>query len=173
LVKLYSRVSIETADPESIPADLVHHFLLALCTRPGVGLCFKDDGWYPREDGDQKDGEEPDDRTQGSDGRRHGTSKIYNVVIGQLLKPLKPTEDARQQELVLKIFGACPELISGLVFFSTIDGSIWNNHANKCLQILVRIRISRRTSPFVQMVDQYRVVQLHYIPSSTYRIVSS
>jgi len=163
---------METADPESVPADLVHHFLLALCTRPGVGLCFKDDGWYPREDGDQKDGEEPDDRTQGNEGRRHGTSKIYNVVIGQLLKHLKPTEDARQQELVLKIFEACPELISGLVSFSTIECSIWDKHANKLLQILVRIRISHRASPFVQMAYQHRVVQLHHIPSSTYRIIS-
>lgn len=115
LVKLYSRASPETSDPESIPADLIHHFLLALCTRPGIGLCFKEAGWYPREEGDQKETEEVDDRAKGNEGRRHGSSKIYNVVIGQLLKHLKPTEDARQQELALRIFQASPELVSGSV----------------------------------------------------------
>ena len=50
LLKLYERNAPETEDDSDYTvADLVHHFLLAICTRPGVGLCFKDRGWYPRD----------------------------------------------------------------------------------------------------------------------------
>jgi nucleolar pre-ribosomal-associated protein 1 len=50
LLRLYERNTPETEDDgDYTVADLVHHFLLAICTRPGVGLCFKDRGWYPRD----------------------------------------------------------------------------------------------------------------------------
>ncbi|PVF98589.1 hypothetical protein CPB86DRAFT_704949 [Serendipita vermifera] len=114
IIKLYSRSTAEGTDPESVPADLVHHFLLALCTRPGTGLCFKDNGWYPREEEEDEKAEELDE----TDGRTRedasrNKSKIYNHVLNHLLKNLKPTEDARQQELTLRILQACPELVSG------------------------------------------------------------
>lgn len=38
VLKLYDR-----ADDNG--AELAHHFLLALCTRPGSGLCLVDAGW--------------------------------------------------------------------------------------------------------------------------------
>lgn len=86
----------------------MHHFLLAICTRPGVGICFRDRGWYPRE----SDG---DDRTtnveDGSVLQKGG--KIYNKILASLLKVLKVNEDTRQQELALKIMMACPELVAG------------------------------------------------------------
>lgn len=86
----------------------MHHFLLAICTRPGVGICFKDRGWYPRDsDGDDSaaviDDDEPAIRRNG---------KIYNKILANLLKSLKVNEDLRQQELALKIMTACPELVA-------------------------------------------------------------
>jgi nucleolar pre-ribosomal-associated protein 1 len=119
LIKLYARTTAETSDPESIPADLVHHFLLALCTHPGTGLCFKDSGWYPRQEEDEHlgaDGEidDPESYRTSGDGRRQDkTGKTYNRIIGHLLKNLRPTEDARHQELATNIFQACPELVHG------------------------------------------------------------
>ncbi|KAF8073491.1 ribosome 60S biogenesis N-terminal-domain-containing protein [Lyophyllum atratum] len=101
LLKLYDRAIAEGDDPDAVPADLVHHFLLAICTRPGAGICFRDRGWYPREsDGDSSD-QDP------------GRGKIYNKILGNILKSLKVNEDPRQQELALKIMAACPELVSG------------------------------------------------------------
>jgi nucleolar pre-ribosomal-associated protein 1 len=94
---------------ESIPADLVHHFLLALCTHTGTGLCFKDRGWYPWKDEENLGYEDEDEEKPVGFAKK---SKTYNRIIGNLLKNLKPTEDARQQELALKIFVACPELVS-------------------------------------------------------------
>jgi nucleolar pre-ribosomal-associated protein 1 len=107
------------SDLESIPADLVHHFLLALCTRPGTGLCFKDNGWYPRQEDDEypvtdEEIEDPESYRTVRDGQRQDrTGKTYNRIIGHLLKNLRPTEDARHQELAMKIFQACPELVHG------------------------------------------------------------
>lgn len=113
LVKLYSRTSPEGTGSDGVPADLVHHFLLALCTHPGTGLCFKDGGWYPKEDDDMKGDENDEDNQRGN---VRGT-RVYNVVIQQLLRHLKPTEDSRNQELALKIFRACPELVSVFVYW--------------------------------------------------------
>ena len=90
----------------------MHHFLLALCTRPGVGLCFHDRGWYPREtDPDQNNAADADDRTD-ADTRQKG-GKIYNKILANVLKTLKVNEDPRQQELALKVLAACPELVAG------------------------------------------------------------
>ncbi|KAF7965769.1 hypothetical protein HWV62_41960, partial [Athelia sp. TMB] len=108
LIKLYDRVSTESAETEHIPADLVHHFLLAICTRPGVGICFKDRGWYPRE----TDGEDRAAHVEeGQSGSK--TGRIYNKILSNVLKTLKVNDDMRQQELALKIMSACPELVAG------------------------------------------------------------
>jgi nucleolar pre-ribosomal-associated protein 1 len=106
-LKLYDRTVSEDDKSDRIPADLVHHFLLAICTRPGVGICFKDRGWYPREsEGGDGDGDEPTYQKGG---------KIYNKILANILKTLKVNEDSRQQELALKIMSACPELVAGYV----------------------------------------------------------
>lgn len=47
LLKLHELAVAENADGEHIPANTVRHFLLAICTRPGLGICFR--GWYPRD----------------------------------------------------------------------------------------------------------------------------
>ena len=111
-MRIYERSAAEGSDAESIPADVVHHFLLALCTRPGVGLCFHDRGWYPREaDGDIRtsaDGGMPESESGSSKG-----SKVYNKILANVLKTLKVNEDPRQQELALKLLAACPELAAG------------------------------------------------------------
>ncbi|KAG2124689.1 ribosome 60S biogenesis N-terminal-domain-containing protein [Suillus clintonianus] len=101
LLKLYERAGAENADGDHIPADLVHHFLLAICTRPGLGICFKERGWYPRD----TDADVVDEPKKGG--------KIYNKILSNILKSLKVNEDARQQELALKILAACPELVAG------------------------------------------------------------
>lgn len=114
LLRLYERNTPESPDAESIPADVVHHFLLALCSHPGVGLCFHDRGWYPREtDLDQKALADVEERGDGEGTQKGG--RIYNKILANVVKTLKVNEDPRQQELTLKILGACPELVSGWV----------------------------------------------------------
>ncbi|KAH9853304.1 ribosome 60S biogenesis N-terminal-domain-containing protein [Lenzites betulinus] len=112
LLRIYERGVPEGSDPESVPADVVHHFLLALCSHPGAGLCFHDRGWYPREiDLDQKASADMDGRGDSEKAQKGG--RIYNKILANVVKTLKVNEDPRQQELALKILAACPELISG------------------------------------------------------------
>ena len=93
-------------DDDHVPADLVHHFLLAISTRPGTGICFKDRGWYPRET-------ELDDVASKEVDMMKRTGRIYNRILANVLKILKVNEDSRQQELAIKILEACPELVAG------------------------------------------------------------
>ncbi|KAL1732959.1 ribosome 60S biogenesis N-terminal-domain-containing protein [Schizophyllum commune] len=102
LLKLYDNPSDETR-------DVLHHFLLAICTRPGTGVCFRDRGWYPRED--LSDVALPSTSTTTSS--TSTTHKIHNRILAHLLKHLKPNEDPRQHELTLRILAACPELVTG------------------------------------------------------------
>ncbi|KAG2200281.1 hypothetical protein INT47_000274 [Mucor saturninus] len=98
LAKIYARSEEEeTADEGTgVPADLVHHFLLSICTVPDVGVCFRDTAWYPAK---------PNSDEQSKN------SKITNRLLAKFIVTLKPADDMRQQELVLKILSACPELV--------------------------------------------------------------
>ncbi len=107
-MKLYSRLDGESSD-DQVPADLAHHFLLAICTHPGVGVCFKDRGWYPRETRDDVPAQ------SGNDEATPKNARIYNKILSQILKSLKVNEDPRQQELALRIMSACTELVCGYV----------------------------------------------------------
>ncbi|KAI9011983.1 ribosome 60S biogenesis N-terminal-domain-containing protein [Phycomyces nitens] len=102
VAKLYARNEPEQISPTDtgIPADLAHKFLIDTCTVPGVGVCYRDAGWYPAStlaEGNTEDG------VKGV--------KIQNRVLSKFILSLKPADDIRQQELLLKILAACPELI--------------------------------------------------------------
>ena len=85
---------------------------MAICTRPGVGICFHDRGWYPREiDTDQRGLSGIEEHAEDNSHQRGG--KIYNKIIANIIKTLKVNEDPRQQELALKLLTACPELVAG------------------------------------------------------------
>ncbi|KAF7433677.1 hypothetical protein PC9H_005640 [Pleurotus ostreatus] len=124
LIKLYHHSEVLEGE-ENSAADLIHHFLLAICARPGIGICFQDRGWYPRVIEGGIDGvldasvtldqsADVENMTTTND-RGAGPSKgrIYNKVLANVLKMLKVNEDARQQELALRILAACPELVAG------------------------------------------------------------
>jgi nucleolar pre-ribosomal-associated protein 1 len=115
---LYDRAEDERSDTasgeEQIPADVAHHFLLAITTRPGVGVCFKDRGWYPRQEEsftpeNVHDEAEEDEATT----VKRGGGKIHNRILANLLKALKVNEDPRQLELAIRVLEAAPELVSG------------------------------------------------------------
>ncbi|KZT52357.1 hypothetical protein CALCODRAFT_92465 [Calocera cornea HHB12733] len=114
ILRLYERDDKDDPSHAFSAADLAHHFLLAICTRPGVGICFADGGWYPREtetgEGNEGAADEPRDEP---DQRHQQKGRIYNKILSNFLKALKVGEDARQQELALKILEACPELVTG------------------------------------------------------------
>ncbi|KAG8703302.1 hypothetical protein FRC09_004237 [Ceratobasidium sp. 395] len=106
---LYARTDPDSTDPLA-PADIAHHFLLALCTNPGSGLCFRSNGWYsrplgnPLEEYTSHHGEH-----EGEEETKPGT--LYNPLLLKLLRLLRPSADARQFELAIRILAACPDLV--------------------------------------------------------------
>ncbi|KAG4305547.1 hypothetical protein PORY_001103 [Pneumocystis oryctolagi] len=92
LIILYSET-----DDEVSRSITIHNFLLLLCTRPGIGLCFDCNGWYPKLEADFK---------------KSGSFLVHNRVLAAFIFKLKVTRDILQQELFLKICEACPELIA-------------------------------------------------------------
>ncbi|KAL1920446.1 uncharacterized protein VTP21DRAFT_823 [Calcarisporiella thermophila] len=109
LLKIYERCDPEIPnDANSIPANLVHHFLISICATPGVGVCFQDAGWYPPQISEDKA-----PVSTGSHGNKNQrTIRVYNKILSKFILQLKPTEDLRQQELLIKILEACPELVA-------------------------------------------------------------
>lgn len=110
---MYDRVAAEKLAGGHVPADIVHHFLLAICTHPGQGICFRDRGWYPRET--DEDGLADQEDVGGTRQKGAHGGRIYNKILANVLRALKVNEDPRQQELALKITAACPELVAGCV----------------------------------------------------------
>lgn len=86
-------------------ASTAHAFLLAICTHPGTGVCFRDRGWYPREQSHEGESEKEGE----------GGGKIYNPILARFLPFLKPHEDTKQAELAIAVLEACPELVAGWV----------------------------------------------------------
>ncbi|KAJ3881336.1 hypothetical protein F5051DRAFT_476344, partial [Lentinula edodes] len=120
------RTEDDHADEGGIPADLIHHFLLALCTRPGQGVCFRDQGWYSPNHNNKTSFEDEinHDEAHSHSNNVHSSFRldegpqkssrytIYNPLLLRVLRLLTPMADSRQQELAARIFEACPELVA-------------------------------------------------------------
>ncbi|CAE6338620.1 unnamed protein product [Rhizoctonia solani] len=118
LQPLYDRTDPDATDPLA-PADVVHHFLLALCTKPGTGLCFRSKGWYPRPSENPFEEQRPAGKEGGAeeeDGEMSTKGTVYNPLLLKLLRTLRPAVDARQHELAVRILNVCPDLVG--VYFA-------------------------------------------------------
>ncbi|KAI8087542.1 ribosome 60S biogenesis N-terminal-domain-containing protein [Thamnidium elegans] len=137
LAKIYARSEEEeTMDGETgIPADLVHHFLISICSVPDVGVCFRDTAWYPAKPTSEESSK---------------ITKITNRLLAKFITTLKPADDMRQQELLLKILSACPELVQ----------EFWNNTI-----LMFEPRISSKwlaNITLLQKIVQLPVPSLYY-----------
>ncbi|ORX86349.1 hypothetical protein BCR32DRAFT_290074 [Anaeromyces robustus] len=88
--------------------DIVHEFLLYICSNPGIGVCFQDAGWYTA--------------TAKTSISKNKNIRIYNKILSKFITVIEPTEDLKQQELLLSILTACPELVP--LFWQTVGSRI-------------------------------------------------
>jgi len=102
LLRLYTRTEAIPGSDQTV-AQEVHGFMMALCTTPGVGICFQDAAWYPPSTLKSPSSVEK----PSSDSTKH----IFNKALSRLLTHLRPTENILQQELTVAILTACPELV--------------------------------------------------------------
>jgi nucleolar pre-ribosomal-associated protein 1 len=125
IIKLYKRDGSDDEDDkvnEVTPAEMAHQFLLKTCTKPGVGVCFQDQGWYRRKGKGKADDltqvevelDEGEDRGTGKDGGTYGTKMLHNHILGNVVRRVGPraVEEPKIAELVYSILGACPELVA-------------------------------------------------------------
>ncbi|CAO3632953.1 unnamed protein product [Cunninghamella blakesleeana] len=145
--KIYERQEPEAISKTEtgIPADLVHHFLLSICTVPGVGVCFKDSGWYST--------------IKNSDKNIDDKDLSFNRNLSQFILSIKPADDMRQQELLLKILTACPGLVQ----------NYWKNTA-----LIFDPRLTSKwlgNASFLQKVIQLPVPSFYYANTQLYPAV--
>jgi len=106
IAELYGRqerVTISKAgkEEEKPIAEIVHEFLMSVCTTPGNGICFSGSGWYPQ------------GLAEGEEKRRiSGAPKVHNRTLSLFISAIRPYADTLQQDLLLAIFRACPELVA-------------------------------------------------------------
>ncbi|KAF9574547.1 hypothetical protein EC968_006159 [Mortierella alpina] len=101
-LKLYTRTEAIPNSDQTV-AKLVHEFMMALCTKPGVGICFQDAAWYPPS---TLAATATVEKASGESNKH-----IFNKTLSQLLTHLRPTENIMQQQLTVSILTACPELV--------------------------------------------------------------
>ena len=126
LLRLYEQSANHGTDGFST-ADIVHHFLLSICTHRGVGICFADLGWY---DSLETKNSARENAAEASEPRY----RIRNKILLNLLRFLKIEDDARQYELACRILSCCPELVSP--FLPTIRLSVETSLSSKWLSNL-------------------------------------
>ena len=103
LLRLYNRTEPEATSDQSV-AEVAHKFFMALCTTPGVGVCFQDAAWYPASMLNTTSSVE-------KSSAENNKQQIFNKTLLQLITHLRPTEHILQQELTVAILAACPELV--------------------------------------------------------------
>ncbi|KAK7538095.1 ribosome 60S biogenesis N-terminal-domain-containing protein [Phyllosticta citribraziliensis] len=115
--------SEEEANSKSI--DIVaHQFLLHVCTVPEAGVVHPSSGWYPPgtdKDGERGDQEDLDSIDLGLDSlewyeRYRGRVVIRNTTLANFVQVLRPYANKLEQELLLDIFEAVPEIVADYFF---------------------------------------------------------
>ncbi|TYJ56309.1 hypothetical protein B9479_003000 [Cryptococcus floricola] len=110
LWNLLGNENVEKTSGKTV-GELVYSFLIGITATPGKGVCFVDEGWYPRRaEGDKKD----DERKESSnDAWRKG---LHNRILGNVVRKVGTQvvdEDGIVGDWMIRVFEACPELVSG------------------------------------------------------------
>jgi hypothetical protein len=115
LTKLYGRIDADVSSnvgvgPEGqvqTVGELVHEFLLGLCTVPGAGICFEDAGWFYGATQQQQ----RTTKGQQKDGKEGKQGRLKNTVLLRWAGFLRPIEIDLEREALLELFRNCPELV--------------------------------------------------------------
>lgn len=120
LMKLFARRDSDEEIHGYNPSEMAYNFLLAICTKPGTGICFPDEGWYRRKGkgkaSDMAADAEAHDGPSTASASTAG-SGLHNRILANVLRKIGPktVEDGQYASLVEAILRACPELVAGWV----------------------------------------------------------
>lgn len=111
LLKVLGRMDYDPISGQKV-GDVVKGFIEGVTTTPGRGLCFADDGWYPRQI--DKTGKDEDEVRGNREDREK--QKLHNRVLANIIRKLGARvidDDGRLGEIVTNIVKSCPELVAG------------------------------------------------------------
>lgn len=116
LLELLDRDDIDETTGKSV-ADIAAAFLDATTTVPGKGICFQDQGWYPRSAKDPSAlmGRNDIGDEDGNPNER-ARSGLHNRILSNVVRKQgsKVVDDKGRIGLwVVKVLQACPEIVSG------------------------------------------------------------
>ncbi|OCF45143.1 hypothetical protein I317_00945 [Kwoniella heveanensis CBS 569] len=121
LWQLFSRQDQEPSTGKTV-SNIVSAFLEGITTVPGRGVCFHDEGWYPRKAVDENSGGAAEDEFTvraggiGLEGDEKWRKGLHNRILGNVVRKVgnKVVDDnGLIGTWVTKVFEACPELIAG------------------------------------------------------------
>ncbi|KAF2744297.1 hypothetical protein M011DRAFT_470710 [Sporormia fimetaria CBS 119925] len=108
-----------TSDEHKGPQNVAHDFLCLVCTSPAYGVMLPSNGFYPpadeEDDADMFMEDAADNgyaAVMGLTEPTEGSGRVRNIILDEFIRSLRPHASTLQQELVLAIFKACPELIA-------------------------------------------------------------
>ncbi|KAH7050113.1 ribosome 60S biogenesis N-terminal-domain-containing protein [Macrophomina phaseolina] len=117
----------EESDEKAIDV-VAHRFLLHVCRSPEAGVLIPSSGWYPPGTDKEPEREDADTGEASIDlgldslewyDRYRGRVTIRNSTLATFMQGLRPYANKLEQELVLAIFEACPELVADYFFKKT------------------------------------------------------
>lgn len=114
LYRIYKPSNEDT--PTRDVSRVVHEYLAFVCTKPDYGVLYPSSSWYPkgteREEASDQLEDGPKEMSLPLDSVRRGSIPIKNTKLATFIQSLKPYSDTREQDLLLAIFTACPELVA-------------------------------------------------------------
>ncbi|KAF2083918.1 hypothetical protein K490DRAFT_50448 [Saccharata proteae CBS 121410] len=128
IASLYRVAQPEESEHERSLDVVAHELLLFVCTSPDAGALIPSSGWYPPgTDKDQDQDEEQSSETKidlGLDSiewfeRFRSRVTIRNPALASFAQSLRPYANKLEQELLLAILDACPELVADYFFKKT------------------------------------------------------
>ncbi len=121
LLRLLNREDLEPTSGRMV-RDMATAFLEGVTGTPGQGVCFPDEGWYPRRGKDDLTGlydvtgmeDEKGGMGHGRDNRsRNG---LHNRILSNVVRRIGPKAVGDQGPIgdwVIKVLQACPEIVAG------------------------------------------------------------
>ncbi|KAH7327913.1 ribosome 60S biogenesis N-terminal-domain-containing protein [Stachybotrys elegans] len=114
---LYTYNESAESSSDSVPvSEKAHQFLTFVCTNPVAGILYPSTGLYPKESGDA-----PISRISKAvtgaethlwDGKFTDGIPVFNFVLSEFARKLRPWSSIKHSELLVSIFTAAPELIA-------------------------------------------------------------
>lgn len=116
ILQLSSREDTDLASGQKV-SDMAMVFLGTVTAVPGQGICFADEGWYPRST-KRDTASTNSNKTEGTEetGRDRGRQGLHNRILSNVVRKAGARvidDDGRVGDWAVKVFGACPELVSG------------------------------------------------------------